>query len=496
MPRLAAMMSKFVVIRSLVGAGPEHSAGLCLTGYKDLVSRAQGGRPSLGAVVSELQGPFSPDIPPFVGLSPRTAHPPWGNPGEPGYLGLAHAPFTPFRSERSASRSKPGSGSAGLSLDERTIVPARLARRRSLLIQLDDLRRSLDHSEAMEGMDAYTRQAFDILFSRRVFEALDLGREDPRLRAKYGVGDMINEGDGAPCCMDHFLMARRLVEAGVRVVTISFGRWDTHSDNFGSNRRRIPKLDMALAALVEDLHMRGLDRDVSVVVWGEFGRTPRINQKAGRDHWQPVSFALLAGGGMRTGQVIGSTDKLAAYPNDRPVWFQNVFATLYHNLGIDPATTIEGQQVRHRANFPVLFGRRAERKGRQSPGQGDRSRGVGKGSSRLPADGDGLDALGSQDRAQSAAPRVPPVVADGCERNQALARRPDRRHLPVRPVTGADLFFGLSRGQPPERRRRLPDDPERPIRVALDEDDRRLGTSARNHDRVDPRPLRAQCKMG
>ena len=169
-----------------------------------------------------------------------------------------------------------------------------------MLIQLDELRRSHDHSEAMEGMDAYTRQAFDILFSRRVFEALDLGREDPRLRAKYGVGDMINEGDGAPCCMDHFLMARRLVEAGVRVVTISFGRWDTHSDNFGSNRRRIPKLDMALAALVEDLHMRGPDRDVSVVVWGEFGRTPRINKKAGRDHWQPVSFALLAGGGMRT----------------------------------------------------------------------------------------------------------------------------------------------------------------------------------------------------
>ncbi len=346
MPRLAAMMSKFVVIRSLVGAGPEHSAGQCLTGYKDLVSRAQGGRPSLGAVVSELQGPFSPDIPPFVGLSPRTAHPPWGNPGEPGYLGLAHAPFTPFRSERPASRSKPGSGSAGLSLDERTIVPARLARRRSLLIQLDELRRSHDHSEAMEGMDAYTRQAFDILFSRRVFEALDLGREDPRLRAKYGVGDMINEGDGAPCCMDHFLMARRLVEAGVRVVTISFGRWDTHSDNFGSNRRRIPKLDMALAALVEDLHMRGLDRDVSVVVWGEFGRTPRINKKAGRDHWQPVSFALLAGGGMRTGQVIGSTDKLAAYPKDRPVWFQNVFATLYHNLGIDPATTVADREGR------------------------------------------------------------------------------------------------------------------------------------------------------
>jgi hypothetical protein len=340
MPRLAAMMSKFVVIRSLVGAGPEHSAGQCLTGYKDVVSRAQGGRPSLGAVVSQIQGPVSPDIPPFVGLAPRTGHPPWGNPGEPGYLGLASAPFTPFRSERSAGRSKSGSGSAGLSLDERTIVPARLASRRSLRREFDDLRHDLDHSEAMDGMDGYTRRAFDILSSRRVFEALDLNREDPRLRAKYGIGDMNNEGDGAPCSMDHFLMARRLVEAGVRVVTISFGRWDTHSDNFGSNRRRIPKLDQALSALVEDLHMRGLDRDVSVVVWGEFGRTPRINKGAGRDHWPPVSFALLAGGGMRTGQVIGATDKLAAYPKDRPVWFQNVFATLYHNLGIDPATLV------------------------------------------------------------------------------------------------------------------------------------------------------------
>ena len=120
---------------------------------------------------------------------------------------------------------------------------------------------------------------------------------------------MNNEADGPPCCMDHFLMARRLVEAGVRVVTISFGRWDTHGDNFRSNQERIPKLDMALSALIEDLHLRGLEKDVSVVVWGEFGRTPKINKDAGRDHWPPVNFALLAGGGMRHRQVIGSTDK-------------------------------------------------------------------------------------------------------------------------------------------------------------------------------------------
>ena len=304
-----------------------------------MISKAQGGRPSLGAVVSHLQGPVHPDVPPFVGLSPRTGEPRWGNPGDPGYLGLAHAPFTPFRTE---SKGDPAAtalrdDSSGLSLDEKVIMPERLLGRRSLLGQLDDFRRTLDHDEAMQGMDSFTQRAFEVLASRRVFDALDLTKEDPRLRERYGIGDMRNEADGPPCCMDHFLMARRLVEAGVRVVTISFGRWDTHGQNFRSCRTRIPKLDMALSTLVEDLHLRGLDKDVSVVVWGEFGRTPKINKDAGRDHWPPVNFALLAGGGMRTGQVIGSTDKTAAYAKDRPVSFQNVFATLYHNLGIDPA---------------------------------------------------------------------------------------------------------------------------------------------------------------
>jgi hypothetical protein len=271
----------------------------------------------------------------------------WGNPGDPGYLGLSHAPFTPFRTEvkRRANNREPA-GDAGLSLDQAVITPARLTVRRSLLGELDGFRRTLDRDEAMQGMDSFTQRAFDVLSSRRVFEALDVSKEDPRLRAKYGIGDMRNEADGPPCCMDHFLMARRLVEAGARVVTISFGRWDTHSQNFRSCRERIPKLDMALSSLVEDLHLRGLDKDVSVVVWGEFGRTPKINRNAGRDHWPPVNFALLGGGGMRTGQVIGSTDKEAAYPKDRPVSFQNVFATLYHNLGIDPGTAVSDRSGR------------------------------------------------------------------------------------------------------------------------------------------------------
>jgi hypothetical protein len=349
MPRLARMMDRFAVIRALVGASDDHSGGQCLTGYLDRISKIQGGRPSLGSVVSRLQGPVHPDIPPFVGLSPRTGEPRWGNPGEPGYLGLAHAPFTPFRTEdggggRRIDRRRVGP--PGLTFDDKVIVPERLAGRRSLLGQLDSLRSSLDKSEAVRGMDAFSQRAFDVLASRRVFEALDVSREDPRLRARYGIGDMKREADGPPCCMDHFLMARRLVEAGVRVVTISFGRWDTHGQNFQSCRTRIPKLDNALATLMDDLYARGLEQDVSVVVWGEFGRTPKINKDAGRDHWPPVNFALLAGGGMRTGQVIGATDKNAAYAKDRPVSFQNVFATLYHTLGIDPACAVTDRSGR------------------------------------------------------------------------------------------------------------------------------------------------------
>jgi hypothetical protein len=265
-----------------------------------------------------------------VGLSPRTKEKRWGNPGDPGYLGLAHAPFTPFRSDEPADSA---SSAATPSFD---IDLARLGPRRTLLDELDSLRRQLDRSEAVGSYDEFTRRAFDILTSGRLFQALDVSKEDPRLRARYGYGDMKNEADGPPCCNDQFLMARRLVEAGARCVTISFGRWDTHSNNFRSCAERIPKLDKALSALVEDLHQRGLDKDVSVVVWGEFGRTPRINKQAGRDHWPPVSFALLAGGGMRTGQVIGATNRYGEVPRDRPVTFQSVFATLYDRLGIGP----------------------------------------------------------------------------------------------------------------------------------------------------------------
>jgi hypothetical protein len=339
MPRLARLADKFAVIRSIVGCHGDHSAVQCLTGFSDPISKIQGGRPAVGSILSKLEGPVDPFVPPFVGLAPRSGEPRWTIPGEPGYLGLAHAPYTPFRTE------SPRGGS-----DAPNLPLGRLNGRQNLLGQLDSLRRSFDSSEAISGLDEFTRRAFGILSSGKLFEALDLNKEDPRLRAKYGIGDMKNEADGPPCCMDHFLMARRLVEAGARCVTISFGRWDTHGDNFRSNAVRIPKLDMALSALLEDLHVRGLEKDVSVVVWGEFGRTPKINPQAGRDHWPNVSFALLAGGGMRTGQVIGSTDRIGGTAKDRPVHIQSVFATLYQNLGLNAETSVPD-----RANRPMYL---------------------------------------------------------------------------------------------------------------------------------------------
>src|SRR5262249_10820021 len=155
-------------------------------------------------IVSKLQGPVDPAVPPFVGLSPRTKEWRWGNPGDPGYLGMPHAPYTPFRAD-SAGASEPG-----FSLDH-----GRLGARKSLLEELASLRRELDTNEAVGGLDACTRCAFDILTSGKLFQALDVSREDPRVRARYGLGDMTHEADGPPCCNDHFLMARRLVEAGV-----------------------------------------------------------------------------------------------------------------------------------------------------------------------------------------------------------------------------------------------------------------------------------------
>ncbi|HTE21130.1 MAG TPA: DUF1501 domain-containing protein, partial [Armatimonadota bacterium] len=212
----------------------------------------------------------------------------------------------------------------------------RLRDRRRMLEAMDNRRRDLDASMDVQARDASTQAAFELLTSSKLAEALDVSKESPKTLERYGTGKPYKfQYDGAPTCNDHLLVARRLVEAGARCVTLSFGRWDSHGDNFGLVRDHGPKLDQCVTALVEDLEERGMLNDVTVVVWGEFGRTPQINKEAGRDHWPAVSCALLAGGGMKTGQVIGSTDRIGAYAEERPVHVQEILATVYHNLGIN-----------------------------------------------------------------------------------------------------------------------------------------------------------------
>jgi uncharacterized protein (DUF1501 family) len=190
----------------------------------------------------------------------------------------------------------------------------------------------------MQSIDAYTQQALGILTDSKLGDALDLSKEDPRILERYGKSDEAFRRDGAPRMVESFCIARRLVEAGARYVALNFSRWDWHGGdgmNFVESKVDFPLLDAGLSALVTDLHERGLAGDVSVVCWGEFGRTPKLNKLNSRDHWPKVNAALLAGGGMRTGQVIGETNKWAEEPKTRPVKFQEIFATLYHQMGLD-----------------------------------------------------------------------------------------------------------------------------------------------------------------
>lgn len=324
-PLIAQRMDKLVPIRSIVGASGAHDAFECLTGRRNNSQQPPGGWPCLGSVLSKLEGAADPGMPPFVGLSPKMGHMPWADAGKPGFLGVAHAPFKPA-----------GEGQGDMVLNGITLD--RLGDRKALLSSFDSFRREADASGMMDGLDNFNQQAFGVLTSSKLMEALDVEKEDPTIRARYGKGDPKNRDDGGPKLMEQFLMARRLIEAGSRCVTLAFSRWDHHGDNFGACRQDMPLLDQGLSALIDDIHDRGLDKDVSVVVWGEFGRTPQINKDAGRDHWPNVSCGLLFGGGMRTGQVIGSTDRLGGEAKDRPVHFQEVFATLYHRLGIDVNT--------------------------------------------------------------------------------------------------------------------------------------------------------------
>lgn len=345
LPRLARIMDKLVVVRSLVGNQADHDAIQVYNGHHPKKPTPIGGWPQFGSAVAKLQGPVDPSVPPFASVCYTCTHGPYNEPG-PGFLGPSMAPF------RAMGKTRDDMLLRGLAVN-------RLADRKTLLQSFDTMRREVDASGAVKAMDTFTAQAFGLLTSSRMADALDLSKEPVRVIERYGTGDpkVFMDGNGAPRVPQSLLMARRLVEAGARVVTLNYSKWDWHggknaegrADNsiFLREAEDFPIFDQCVSALIEDLHQRGLDKDCTVVAMGEFGRTPKISAQVGRDHWPQVNCALLAGGGMKTGQVIGATDKIAGEAAARPVKWGELFATLYHNLGIDP----------HQATLPDFTGR-------------------------------------------------------------------------------------------------------------------------------------------
>ena len=349
MPLQAKIADKLSLVRSLrMGFSDHQNQCEMITGFP---AKVVGGkpvwfpnRPAFGSVVSRLGAPPATKLPRYVSL---TANDPNHRGQEsPAYAGLAHSPFVPSAQELE-----------NLQLP-RGITLNRLGERKRLLRTFDNLRRDLDARRDMVGMDVYTAQALDMLSSDKVRDAFDISREPDRVVAKYGDPSLgkratITTG-GYQWGPDRFIQARRLVEAGVPVVTLFLNGWDHHGRIDGETlgvfeklRGILPALDAYVHGLVTDLHERGLDDEVAVVVWGEFGRSPRIDQKVvGRDHWPSANFALFAGGGLRMGQVIGATDARAEAIKERPLTPQNVFATLYHVLGIDLAQTLPDHQGR------------------------------------------------------------------------------------------------------------------------------------------------------
>ncbi len=311
--KLSRHGEKLAIVRSLTGVNNEHNPTQSDSGWSVRSLSTIGGRPGVGSILSKLHGPVNGVSPTYVGLTSF---------GSPGFLGQIHGPYRPD-----------GVGRSNLKLNS-SVTVNRLDDRKKLLDGLDTLRREADQRGMMDAMDSFNQRAISVITSSQLSDALDINKEDPRLVDAYGVNDGGRFRDN-----NRFLLARRLVESGVRCVTLSWGGWDTHSQNFNSMRQQLPALDQGLAMLLEDLESRGMLKDTIVMMSGEFGRTPRINGSAGRDHWPRASFFFLAGGGLRTGQVIGATNSRGEEAKDRPVHLQQVFATIYQQMGIDVNST-------------------------------------------------------------------------------------------------------------------------------------------------------------
>ena len=333
LPLQAAVMDRFAVVRSVAHGTSAHgiASQLILTGRQPPRVTDDNIYPSCGSVVAKMRCPNPPGLPAYVAVPRRTSF------GASAYLGGAYNPFTPEEDPNQKNFHVRNLRLAGdMTLD-------RLGSRGELLAQFDRLRRDIDLAGDMLGIDTYSRSAMEMVTSEQAGRAFDIESEDPRLREKYGRTQI-----GQNC-----LLARRLVEAGVTYVTcLSGGGWDTHRDNFAELKNvTLPRYDRAIAALVSDIYERGLDRHVLVMAFGEFGRTPRINKDAGRDHWPGAMSMLLAGGGLKVGRMVGETDSVGAFPISKPYTPGCVMATMYRVMGIDPGHDFYDQNNRP---MPIL----------------------------------------------------------------------------------------------------------------------------------------------
>ena len=332
LPKCAKVMDKFSIIRSLYHTDAGHSAGdqVMFTGYPPNKGNPnENYYPSCGSIVAEQQGHLNPDLPPYVMIPKRL-------PGvDPAYLGKKYAPF-----ETQADPAVEGPFNLpNFSLGD-SLSLNRLDSRKGLLKSFDDIRREVDASGSMEAADGFNQQAFDILTSPKARDAFDLDAEPRKLRERYGFMPAYKaptpDRCGVPAWSQRMLLARRLVEAGVRLVTVDLRWWDTHVKGYETMRDGfLPRWDQAYSALLQDLEDRGLSDNVMVVAWGEFGRTPKVNSTGGRDHYPNVFSASVSGGGIQGGRVIGESDSKGAEPKERPVQPQDVLATMYRHLGID-----------------------------------------------------------------------------------------------------------------------------------------------------------------
>jgi uncharacterized protein (DUF1501 family) len=332
LPRHAQIADKFAIIRSVAHGESGHGSAIknLNTGYLHPANTNEGTflYPGVGANVAKMREHQHHGMPHYVCVPTSTIFK--GDAAGGVYLGSAYDPFA----------ANPNDGAAGL-IPPIDLTTARLQDRQNLLSALDLLDRAVDGSGMMDGMDAFTRQAFEMVTGPKARAALDLSREPVMTRERYGTTAENGHAWGQSC-----LLARRLVEAGVSFVAVGMGGWDDHANGLEQNLpRRAPIYDTAVSALIQDLYDRGLDQKVLVLAWGEFGRTPRLN-RGGRDHWPSSMSVLLAGGGMPMGQVIGSTTSRGERPQDRPLHPNDVLATVYHHLGIDHHHTFVNPQGR------------------------------------------------------------------------------------------------------------------------------------------------------